>query len=207
MKKVLLVHGTFMNPLMLIPLSRRLEKEGFLVDTFKYPLFPSNKQLTEKFIEDVYLWEPEIIIGHSLGGNIAVKQIAELDKSVKCIICLGSPLKGSVIAKMFRSKPYLPVFSKAALSMLSDEIALPTTSVRTGVIAGSNNKIGFRFIFPVVTGQNDGTVMVKETHVQGLADHVVMPVGHTALIFSKSVVGQILHFIQNGIFMEMETTS
>jgi hypothetical protein len=194
-----------MNPLVLIPLSRRLEKEGYLVDTFKYPLFPNNKQLTEKFIDDVYLWEPEIIIGHSLGGNIAVKQITKLDKSVKCIICLGSPLKGSAIARFFRNKPYLPVFSKAALSMLSDEISLKKTSIYTGVIAGDNNKIGFRYIFPVVSGQNDGTVMVNETHVEGLADHVVMPVGHTALIFSKSVVTQILYFIEKGIFMKVST--
>ena len=47
---------------------------------------------------------------------------------------------------------------------------------------------------------NDGTVAVDETRIAGLADHIVLPVSHVALLWSTSVAAQVAHFLEQGRF-------
>ena len=47
---------------------------------------------------------------------------------------------------------------------------------------------------------NDGTVAVAETKIDGLTDHVVLPVSHVALLWSASVAEQVEHFLDHGRF-------
>jgi hypothetical protein len=49
-------------------------------------------------------------------------------------------------------------------------------------------------------GQNDGSVLLSETHLEGLKDTVEMPVAHSEMLISSEVVSQIEHFIRQGQF-------
>ena len=48
---------------------------------------------------------------------------------------------------------------------------------------------------------NDGTIFVDETRLPGISQHLVMPVSHTGLPFSKSVARQTGAFLRSGKFM------
>lgn len=199
MKKVLLVPGIFMISLFFDKIKAELEKLGYEIEIFIYPFFPNKQNLIDDFIEKVYAFKPEIIIGHSLGGNIVAKQIQNLHESVTTVICLGSPLKGSSLAKNMSTNFFSGLIAEAIYSMLLNEIVIPESNVNVGVIAGKNNYFGFDLLFQMHTEDNDGTISIEETKVKGVK-HLVMPVGHTEFLFSENVIKQIDYFIQNKDF-------
>ncbi|WP_298399259.1 hypothetical protein [Sphingobium sp.] len=47
---------------------------------------------------------------------------------------------------------------------------------------------------------NDGKVSVAATHVAGQSDHLILPVAHTAMIYSQPVADQVAHFLREGRF-------
>ena len=50
-------------------------------------------------------------------------------------------------------------------------------------------------------GVNDGVVRLEETEVDGMAERIVLPVGHTELIFSARVAAQTAQFLGHGRFL------
>lgn len=200
MPKILLIHGVFMNRFVMKALSQKLTDIGYEVETFTYPFFPDKKDLEEEFLDRVRSYQPEIIIGHSLGGCIALKELKNYSHLSHTILCLGSPLRGSGIAKSLEGGSFLNPLTHAVRSVLLHPITLSSTVTRVGVIAGNDNRIGFRLLFQGVEGESDGTVAVSDTKIDGLSDHIVLPVGHTSMLFSPLVFDQIFQFIKLGTF-------
>jgi hypothetical protein len=50
-------------------------------------------------------------------------------------------------------------------------------------------------------GDNDGTVAVAETRLDGAKDHICMPVSHTNMLLSSDVVDQAVAFLKRGEFL------
>lgn len=55
-------------------------------------------------------------------------------------------------------------------------------------------------VIPGLDLPNDGTVAVAETHLQGMEDHLCLPLSHFGLILSSSAAGQVVNFLRNGKF-------
>jgi hypothetical protein len=68
------------------------------------------------------------------------------------------------------------------------------------VIAGSVG-IGLGRLVGVHGAPSDGTIFVEETRLQGIVEHLVLRVSHTALPFSSTVARQTAAFLNDGIFM------
>jgi hypothetical protein len=47
---------------------------------------------------------------------------------------------------------------------------------------------------------NDGTVGVSETVIQGLKDHLVLPHSHMGMLFADDVAQQVAYFLRNSVF-------
>ena len=197
-----LVHGIFMRPFVMRLLAKRLQKEGYEVEIFSYPFYPKKKHLTDDFLQKVSEYKPEVVVGHSLGGNIIAHQLSEINERVKSVICLGSPLAGSAIAKKIKEGCLSFIIPKFASEILIQPVMLPAFSPTVAIIAGTKNTVGFRLVFPVLTGSNDGTVAAAETKRPNLMHRIEMPVGHTSMLWSPHVVKEIIHFIENGYFLD-----
>ena len=117
------------------------------------------------------------------------------------IVLLGPPLGGSRAARNLAAWP----FGKVILGKVVREELLTHRQRRwaggrpLGVIAGS---LGFgigRLTGPL-GGPNDGTILVDETRLEGIADHLVLRVSHTGMLFAPAVARAAGAFLGTGRF-------
>ena len=204
---VILVHGLWMRAFTLAALQRRLEREGYTVHSFDYAsVFSSHDTSVDKLIEFVRSVEaadaPRRIhfVCHSLGGLMALRALRKLPNLVSgCVVCLGSPLRGSAIARSIAQLPGGAFFIGRNLGVLLEGFERWEGKRSIGVIAG-RLPVGLGLVFGALPMPHDGTVSVEETQLPGLADHIVVPATHTGLLFSDEAATQTLTFLRNKRF-------
>jgi len=59
---------------------------------------------------------------------------------------------------------------------------------------------GERGYSPLIPGDNDGVVEVASTKLDGMTDHLVLPVLHTTMMANTEVIRQTKHFLEHGRF-------
>jgi hypothetical protein len=116
------------------------------------------------------------------------------------IVCLGSPLRGSVAARSFagwgRGGEVLLGHNRELLERGLERWDGPR---EVGMIAG-RTPLGLGAMLGNFVGDNDGTVAVDETRLPGLADHCVVETNHTGLLFSPEVAQLTAGFLHCGHF-------
>lgn len=187
-------------------MQRRLHADhGYDVAMFSYPSITGTmaEHVTSlRAFAQAQNCERMHFVGHSLGGIVILKMLEAGDDFPQGrVVCLGSPLQGSVVVESFARLP----FGRAALGAAIREEVLARKSRQwrgareVGVIAGSSS-IGMGRLFADFQEANDGTVLVSETQLAGAKDHVVMPVSHSGMVFSADVTKQIAGFLRQGAF-------
>jgi len=207
---IVTVHGLWMRGTAMGALRRRLETRGFSVRDFTYPTITSSLSDAAAALETFVARVPgETVhfVGHSLGG-VLICALLERSLPVRAgrVVCLGSPLKGSkTAARLMRWPAGRHLVGKC---LVDAHARGGFTACRAGVEVGSiAGRIPFgvgRLLGPFPE-PNDGTVAVEETKIAGLADHVVLPVSHVALLWSTRVAAQATHFLEHGRFRHEPT--
>src|SRR5690606_3686433 len=108
---------------------------------------------------------------------------------VQRVVCLGSPLCGSAAAAGLASRPLgLRALGRSA-RLLRRGCTPWRGAAEVGVIAG-DSPMGFGQALGRFTGPSDGTVAVAETRLEGVTDHVVLPLSHSGMLFSRRAADQ-----------------
>lgn len=202
-ERVLVLHGLWMRSLVMRPLAARLREQGFEVETLDYASIFRGPEPCIAHVVQRLRREADRglhLVGHSLGGVIAVRAALEAgDTGGGRIVCLGSPLAGSSTARAMVARGGVGSLVGRSAPMLARGIDAAPAGREVGVIAG-NRGFGVGQLFHRIVGPSDGTVAVEETRISGLTDHIEVPVSHTGLVYSRQVAQLAGRFLSEGGF-------
>jgi pimeloyl-ACP methyl ester carboxylesterase len=208
---IVFAHGIWMPGRIMSFLKHRLEREhGFAGRLFSYYAvqvgLDENAARLSEFVSMV-AEGPVHVVGHSLGGVLALRMHAlHPDAPAGRIVCLGSPLCGSRAAVgLGRWRWGQRMLGRTITAGVVDEAAdcwgtAVTARREVGIIAGTT-AVGVGKLMAVFDEANDGTVSVAETRLPGARDHLLMPVTHTGLVWSRPVADQVAAFLRRGEFL------
>ena len=192
-------------------IKRRLEREfGMRVSLFSYPsvrgTLDDNAAALAAFIRKRH-GDSAHIVGHSLGGVLALRMHANNpDFLPGRVVCLGAPLAGSRAATYMNELVWAEDIigrsvPDALIHQTANDWALQVAEQRDiGTIAG-NIPFGFGRLVANFQEDNDGTIGVSETRLQGARDHLILPVSHKGMLVSADVADQAAAFIMRGEFL------
>ena len=189
MQDVILAHGLWVPGVVMQPLAARLERAGFRCHMFSYmgalrPLEVHAERLARRARE---LGRAHFV-GHSLGGLVVVEALNRHPEiAAGRIVLLGTPARGCYagrrIARHAAGRWFL---GQSAALWREGRAARWTRPEALGVVAGSL-PLGLGRMFGRLPGVNDGVVSLEETALEGMAERVVLHVGHSAMLVSSRV--------------------
>ncbi len=200
-RHVLLLHGLWMPPLAMHRFAAQLREAGHATDVIGYRSIVGSTEAGVARIRDRLRGGPPThLIGHSLGGLMALEALrAEPTLPVARMVCLGTPLCGSGVAKAMSRRTLTALYlGRSAALLRAGCIALPE-GLEIGMVAGSRPH-GLGALVARFDGIHDGTVALEETRVPGLADHILIDASHSGLLFSPEAARQAIAFLRNGRF-------
>jgi pimeloyl-ACP methyl ester carboxylesterase len=204
---VLLLHGLWMRAFTLAALRRRLEHAGYAVEPFDYASVFRRPELSiEHLLRRAQCVRARRLhfVGHSLGGLIAMQALQrQPGLTPGRVVCLGSPLRGSAVARGVASVPGGALVIGKHLDILRTGLERWHGRQEVGAIAG-RLPIGLGFAIGALSSPHDGTVSVAETELPGLTDHCIVPATHTGLLFSAEAAEQTVAFLRHGRFTRRE---
>lgn len=205
METVVLVHGLWMSGWVMAALRRWLGRHGYHVVPFSYPAvradLATNAATLHRFLAHVP-GERVHLVGHSLGG-LVILTLLQRHPSARSgrVVLLGSPVAGCVAAAALARWSWGRALLGRSLPQWSPGSAAAALANReVGMIAGNLGR-GLGGLVTRFPGPHDGAVTVAETRVPGLADHLVLPVGHSGMLVSRAVAAGIARFLRHGRFV------
>lgn len=199
---VILAHGLWVPGVVMHPLAARLARAGFRCHTFSYmgaarPLEAHAERLARRARE---LGRAHFV-GHSLGGLVVVEALNRHPEiAAGRIVLLGTPARGCYAGRRIARHPAGRWFLGQSEALWREGRAARWTRPEAlGVVAGSL-PLGLGRMFGRLPGVNDGVVSLEETAVEGMAERVVLHVGHSQMLVSARVAAQLVAFLSHGKF-------
>ena len=206
---VVLLHGLWRTDASMNKMERELTDAGYDVHNISYE---STEESVEILAEEAVPRAIEAcsdsqtihFVTHSMGG-ILMRQYLEHDDIARLgrVVMLGPPNQGSEVVDTWRKVPGFEWFAgPAGLQLGTGEASVPRSlgpaTFDVGIIAGTQS------INPILStllpDRDDGKVSVEATRVEGMNDHLEMPVTHVFMMRDDEVIGQVVHYLRHGRF-------
>ncbi len=144
------------------------------------------------------------IVGFSMGGLVARALISRhRPENLGRVVMIGTPNHGSEIADLLnRNKVFRLIYGPAGQQLITEnegyKSQLGTVDFELGIIAGKSTFHPLASI--VFKRESDGIVSVESTKIEGMKDHIVIPLSHTLLPVAKQASVLTLRFLETGSF-------
>jgi pimeloyl-ACP methyl ester carboxylesterase len=206
---VILLHGLARSDGSLSTMAEALDEAGYTAVNHDYPS-------TTHTIEE--LADTEIVaalskcpaegqvhfVTHSMGGILVRQYLGkhELDRLGR-VVMLGPPNKGSQVVDTLGDVPGFELINgPAGMQLGTGSTSVPNTlgaaTFEVGIIAGTRS---FNLILStMLPNPDDGKVSVENTKLEGMQDHIALPVTHVFMMNDREVIEQTLYFLEHGAF-------
>lgn len=200
---VVLIHGLWMRSPTMWRLGAAVRRAGFSSQYFNYS---TTKASIEESVENLRqrvlaLNSSEVhLVGHSMGGLLAVMAAQRLPEHKGRIVALGSPFSGSAAGRWLAGYRLgrLTLGSSTELIRAGAQSTKLAENWALGVIAGTLGA-GLGMVSGLLSSPHDGTVCVTETLVPD-SDHLLIKTSHTGLLVSAETAHQTINFLSKGKF-------
>ena len=205
---VVLLHGLGRSDRSMRPLADRLGAAGYAVRNLDYPsteLTPEQlTALLERELASCCAAAPRLhFVTHSLGGVLVRAYLAQhRPANLGRVVMLAPPNHGSELVDSLESSLLRALLGPTAMELGTGAQSLPNRLpppwFEVGVIAGT------RSLSPlgayVVPGEDDGTVSVASTRLEGMRDFLEVDASHSFIMRDAQVGAQVVEFLRAGHF-------
>jgi len=215
-ERVIFLHGALKSAYSMQRLVSMFRREGY--QTFNWDYDSRNFTVEENAakLDSIikardYLQYRLHFVTHSMGGIIVRYYLEKYSPSgLGRFVMIAPPNQGSHIANELQSFPPFRWLYKKNVDYLTtgEDAFAPSAGIppmEFGIIAGgTGGKYGFTWYLP---GDDDGTLSVDQTKLQGASDFILLPYIHGTIMMQDKTLRQTLNFIQDGHFEHQQLTN
>ncbi|MFC6632126.1 esterase/lipase family protein [Microbulbifer taiwanensis] len=206
---VILLHGLGKSDSSMAKLEKAVAAAGFTAVNVDYPStdFPI-EELAGRAIApalDKCAGQEQVnFVTHSMGGILVRQYLSRVPiDNLNHVVMLGPPNNGSeVVDKLGDFPGFRFMLGDAGLQLGTGELSVPnnlgSADFDVGIIAGTRS-INL-ILSQMIPDSDDGKVSVESTKLEGMNDHLAMPVTHVFMMKNDKVIAQVIHYLQNGHF-------